>query len=105
MHTKFDDLGRFADPSLLILTSLSDGSKHGYAIMTDVAAFSGVRMEPGTLYGALARLERRGWVMPLASAERRRPYQITAAGQEVLTEQLRTMQQIVRVGFQRTATA
>jgi DNA-binding PadR family transcriptional regulator len=73
--------------------------------MTDVAGFSGVRMEPGTLYGALARLERRGWVSPLASAERRRPYQITAAGQEVLTEQLRTMQQIVRVGFQRTATA
>ena len=105
MHTKFDDLGRFADPSLLILTSLSDGPKHGYAIMTDVAGFSGVRMEPGTLYGALARLERHGWVTPLASAERRRPYQITAAGQEVLTEQLRTMQQIVRVGFQRTVTA
>jgi DNA-binding PadR family transcriptional regulator len=62
-------------------------------------------MEPGTLYGALARLERRGWVTPLASAERRRPYQVTAAGQEVLTEQLKTMQQIVRVGFQRTATA
>jgi DNA-binding PadR family transcriptional regulator len=105
MHTKFDDLGRFADPSLLILTSLSDGPKHGYAIMTDVAGFSGVRMEPGTLYGALARLERRGWVTPLDSAERRRPYQVTAAGQEVLTEQLKTMQQIVRVGFQRTATA
>jgi DNA-binding PadR family transcriptional regulator len=73
--------------------------------MTDVAGFSGVRMEPGTLYGALARLERRGWVTPLGSAERRRPYQVTAAGQEVLTEQLKTMQQIVRVGFQRTATA
>ena len=60
MHGKFDDLGRFADPSLLILTSLSDGPKHGYAIMTDVTAFSGVSMEPGTLYGALSRLERRG---------------------------------------------
>jgi DNA-binding PadR family transcriptional regulator len=105
MHTKFDDLGRFADPSLLILTSLADAPKHGYAIMTDVAAFSGVRMEPGTLYGALSRLERRGWVAPLASAERRRPYQITAAGQEVLAEQLKTMQQIVRIGFQRTAPA
>ena len=68
MHGKFDDLGRFADPSVLILTSLSDGPKHGYAIMTDVAAFSGVAMEPGTLYGALSRLERRGWVRPLAAA-------------------------------------
>ncbi len=45
MHGKFDDLGRFADPSLLILTSLADGAKHGYAIMTDVTAFSGVSME------------------------------------------------------------
>ena len=33
MHGKFDDLGRFADPSVLILTSLSDGPKHGYAII------------------------------------------------------------------------
>ena len=78
MHGKFDDLGRFADPSVLILTSLSDGPKHGYAIMTDVAAFSGVGMEPGTLYGALSRLERRGLVRPLAIAERRRRYEIAA---------------------------
>jgi DNA-binding PadR family transcriptional regulator len=105
MHGKFDDLGRFADPSLLILTSLADEPKHGYAIMTDIAAFSGIRMEPGTLYGALARLERRGWVQPLAAAERRRPYQITAAGQEILTEQVTTMQQIVQVARLRTATA
>ena len=101
MHSKFDGLGRFADPSLLILTSLADGPKHGYGIMTDVTAFSGVRMEPGTLYGALARLERNGWVTPLASQERRRPYQITGAGQEVLAEQLRTMQKITRVGLKR----
>jgi Transcriptional regulator PadR-like family len=77
MHGYFDGLGRFAEPWLLVLTSLSDGPKHGYAIMTDVAAFSGVRMEPGTLYGALARLERRGWVRPLA-AGRRRSYEIAA---------------------------
>ena len=54
MHGRFDGLGRFTDPSLLILTSLSDGPKHGYAIMTDITAFSGVGMEPGTLYGALS---------------------------------------------------
>src|SRR5690349_17515452 len=105
MHGKFDELGRFADPSLLILTSLSDGPKHGYAIMTDIAGFSGVRMEPGTLYGALARLERRGWVRPLEVAERRRPYQITAAGQEILAEQVTSMHQIVQVARLRTAMA
>ena len=55
------------DPWLLILTSLADGPKHGYAIMTDITGFSGVRMEPGTLYGALSRLERRGWARPLAT--------------------------------------
>jgi len=105
VHGKFDDLGRFADPSVLILTSLADGPKHGYAIMTDISAFSGVGMEPGTLYGALSRLERRGWIRPLATGERRRPYEITAAGQQVLAEQLRSMQQIVRTGQQRTALA
>jgi DNA-binding PadR family transcriptional regulator len=105
VHGKFDDLGRFADPSVFILTSLSDGPKHGYAIMTDVAAFSDVRMEPGTLYGALSRLEKRGWIRPLDTNERRRPYQITAAGQSVLTEQLKTMQQVVRTAARRIATA
>jgi DNA-binding PadR family transcriptional regulator len=103
MHGKFDDLGRFADPSILILTSLADGPKHGYSIMTDVADFSGVSMEPGTLYGALSRLERRGWVRPLDAEERRRPYQITAAGEAVLAEQVKSMQQIVQVARMRTA--
>ena len=105
MHGKFDDLGRFSDPSVLILTSLSDGSKHGYAIMADVAAFSGVGMEPGTLYGALSRLEKRGWIRPLDTGERRRPYEITAAGQAVLAEQLKSMQQVVRTAALRIATA
>jgi DNA-binding PadR family transcriptional regulator len=77
MNGTLDGLGWFAEPWLLVLTSLADGPKHGYAIMTDIAAFSGVRMEPGTLYGALSRLERRGWVRPLAAAGRRRPYEIT----------------------------
>ena len=70
--------GRSAEPWLLILTSLADGPKHGYAILTDVAAFSGVRMEPGTLYRALSRLERRGWVRPLPTGDPRRRYEITA---------------------------
>ncbi|HET6213520.1 MAG TPA: helix-turn-helix transcriptional regulator [Micromonosporaceae bacterium] len=105
MHAKFDDLGRFADPSILILTSLADGPKHGYAVMTDIAEFAGVSMEPGTLYGALARLERQGWIRPMTSEARRRPYQITAQGQSVLAEQLRSMRDIVRVGRRRNAPA
>ena len=105
MHQKFDDLGRFADPSLLILTSLADGPRHGHAIMKDIAAFSGVKMEPGTLYGALTRLERRGWVRPLPADDRRRPYEITGSGRAVLTEQLASMAQIAAVGHRRIAPA
>ena len=105
MHQKFDDLGRFADPSLLILTSLAGGPRHGHAIMKDIAAFSGVNMEPGTLYGALTRLERRGWVRPLPADERRRPYEITEPGRAVLAAQLASMQRIAAVGHQRIAPA
>ena len=105
MHQKFDDLGRFADPSLLILTSLADGPRHGYAIMTDIAAFSGVQMEPGTLYGALTRLERRGWVRPRPAEDRRRPYEITGSGRAVLAAQLASMQRVVVVGQRRIAPA
>jgi DNA-binding PadR family transcriptional regulator len=105
MHQKFDDLGRFTDPSLLILTSLADAPRHGHAIMKDIAAFSGVKMEPGTLYGALTRLERRGWVRPLPADDRRRPYEITGAGHAVLAEQLASMARIVAAGHRRIAPA
>src|SRR5215469_4973659 len=52
MHTKHFDLGRFSDPSLLILASLANGPKHGYAMMEDIAEFCGTRLEPGTLDAA-----------------------------------------------------
>lgn len=95
------DLGYFSDPSLLILSSLAGGPKHGYALLKDIAQFSGTQLEPGTLYGALARLERRGWIEALEAEQRRRPYRITAEGLNVLREQLTTMQRIVSTGFER----
>jgi len=95
------DLGYFSDPSLLILSSLAGGPKHGYALLKDIAEFSGTRLEPGTLYGALARLERRGWVEALEAEQRRRPYRITVEGLKVLREQLTTMRRIVSTGFLR----
>jgi DNA-binding PadR family transcriptional regulator len=103
VHAKFDRHGRFTDPSLLILASLADGPKHGYAMMTDIAEFSGVRMEPGTLYGALARVERHGWVEALEDDSRRRPYRLTAAGQQVLREQLATIDRVAATGRRRLA--
>jgi DNA-binding PadR family transcriptional regulator len=101
MQTKLLELGRFSDPALLILSSLADGAKHGYAMMEDIAMFSGTRLEPGTLYGAIARLERHGWIEPLPAEDRRRPYRLTQTGETALREQLATLQRIVQTGGQR----
>jgi DNA-binding PadR family transcriptional regulator len=95
------DLGRFAEPSLYILVSLSDGPKHGYAIMTDVEAISGMSMGPGTLYGALARLERRGLIEPLEAIDRRRPYRLTGLGQATVRAQLERLRNLSQTGLQR----
>ncbi len=65
MPDDFSDLGRFTDVSLLVLLSLADGPKHGYAMIEDIERFSGTLFEPGTLYGALLRLEKRGWIEAL----------------------------------------
>ena len=105
MRTDMSDMGRYSDPSLLILSSLASGPRHGYAMMEDILQFSGTRLEPGTLYGAIIRLEKRGWIEPLAAEERRRPYRLTGAGATALREQLATMQQIVNTGLQRLSLA
>src|SRR5688572_14569782 len=83
VENELAELGRFSEPGLLILVSLSGGAKHGYAIMDDIEGLRGVRLGPGTLYGALARLERRGLIEPLAADDRRRPYQLTGRGAAV----------------------
>ena len=101
MTQTFGELGRFAEPALYILVSLSDGPKHGYAIMTDVEAFSGAPMGPGTLYGALARLERRGLIEALEPEDRRRPYRLTALGATTLQAQLMQLNSFVRTGLGR----
>ena len=96
-------LGRFSEPALLILVSLADGAKHGYAMMEDIEALSGARLGAGTLYGALGRLERRGLIEPLPAEDRRRPYRLTAAGAAVLQEQLASMRSFATAGLQRLA--
>ncbi|MEX2184706.1 MAG: PadR family transcriptional regulator [Chloroflexota bacterium] len=101
MDPRVPDLGRFAEPALLILVSLSDGPKHGYAIMTDVEAGTGRPMGPGTLYAALARLEERGLIEALAPVERRRPYRLTAVGASVLADQLRELAEFADLGLRR----
>jgi DNA-binding PadR family transcriptional regulator len=94
-----------SDRSILILTSLADCPKHGYALVKDIEGFAGVRLGPGTLYSALAKLEQAGLVEALPAEERRRPYRITADGREFLYERLTESARIAEVGLRRIAVA
>jgi DNA-binding PadR family transcriptional regulator len=96
-----EELGRWADPPLLVLTSLAAGDKHGYAITRDVAETMGVTLSPGTLYGVISRLEERGYIEALAPTERRRPYRLTAAGATELAEQSKRMRAVARLATTR----
>ena len=99
------DFGRFAEPALMILISLADGAKHGYAMTDDIEEVSGVRFGPGTLYGALARLEGRGLIQRMESDDRRNPYRLTALGEKALRARLASLQAIARIGQRRLASA
>jgi DNA-binding PadR family transcriptional regulator len=99
MSSKTPQFGRFAEPSLLILVSLADGPKHGYAIMQDVEEGTGRPMGAGTLYAALARLEERGLIEPMPPIDRRRPYRLTAVGASNLAEQLRGLSEFAQQGL------
>jgi DNA-binding PadR family transcriptional regulator len=98
-------LDRWADPPLLVLASLADEPKHGYAITQDVAATMGVRLSAGTLYAVISRLEAQGLIEPLEAVDRRRPYRITSAGAQVLAEQSARMRQVASLAQSRLAGA
>ncbi len=99
------DLGRSNEPRVLILTSLAAGPKHGYALTKDIEEFAGVNLGPGTLYGAIARLEERGLIAPepTGSDARRRPYRITGEGRVALEAAVRDMRTLADVGARRLA--
>ena len=99
------DFGRFSDPALLILASLASGPKHGYGMMLDIRTMTGMRLGPGTLYGALTRLEDSGLIKSLPARDRRRPYQLTPKGTEALHEQLALLQKLASAGLRRLAAA
>jgi DNA-binding PadR family transcriptional regulator len=95
--------GRYAGPATLILSSLADGAKHGYALTKDIEQFAGVRLAPGTLYEALSRLEGQGLIEALASDDRRRPYQLTATGAQALQVHLADQRRVAEIGLKRLA--
>ena len=99
------DLGRFSEPALFILISLADGPKHGYAMTDDIERISGQRLGPGTLYGAIARLEARAWIEPLPAEDWRRPYKLTTAGHRVLKLRLAALRAMTKIASSRLADA
>jgi DNA-binding PadR family transcriptional regulator len=99
--TAGNDLGRSNEPAVLILTSLVSGTKHGYALTKDIEEFSGVRLGPGTLYGAIARLEERGLITPTPSSDRRQPYRLTSNGRAALATALEEMRSLADEGTKR----
>jgi len=95
------DFGRFSDPAVLILASLAGGEKHGYAMMEDIQATNGVHLGPGTLYGAISRLETEGLIEALPAQKRRRPYRLTQQGAAFLRQYLASLQKLVSLGYER----
>ncbi len=99
--TPLGGFGRYAGPATLILSSLAGGPKHGYALTKDVESMSGVRLAPGTLYEALARLEAQGLIEALESEDRRRPYRLTASGAGALRAHLDAQRRVAVEGLRR----
>jgi DNA-binding PadR family transcriptional regulator len=95
--------GRYAGPATLILSSLADGAKHGYALTKDIETFAGIRLAPGTLYEALSRLESQRLIEAVPSDDRKRPYKLTAGGAAALRAHLNLQRQVVDVGLRRLA--
>ena len=93
--------GHYSDPPLLVLWSLANGPKHGHAMIEDIESLCGSRLGPGTLYGAIARLEAQGWIEPLPPEERRHPYRITPQGVQVLRSKLTILHRLAQAGLQR----
>ena len=100
-NAHLDDLGRFTEPSLLVLSSLAGGPKHGYAITQDVREMADAELGPGTLYGALARLEELGLIEALPAEARRRPYRLTASGAAALERRLSALERVAAIGLRR----
>jgi DNA-binding PadR family transcriptional regulator len=97
------------DAQLLVLTVLAAGEQHGYAINTAIKELTGTRLGPGSLYGALARLEARQLIessgAPAGPRDRQRTVRITAAGREALRAELELMARVSQAGLGALGTA
>jgi DNA-binding PadR family transcriptional regulator len=96
-----DKAAHYSDPPLLVLASLAGGPKHGHAMLDDIESMCGSRLGPGTLYGAITRLEQQGLIEALPADERRKPYRLTPTGRSAFAAKMATLQRFVAVGSRR----
>ena len=104
--TKPNEARRLTEPVLLILMSLADQPRHGYALMKDIESLSQgrVRLSTGTLYGALHRLLEDRWIERFEQEDRSREkqaYRLTVAGRRQLEMELDRLRQLTRAGMSR----
>jgi len=96
------------EPVLLILLSLAEQPRHGYAILQDTLHMSGgrVRLSTGTLYGALRRLLRDRWIERFQEQDNSRgkqAYRLTALGRRNLQSEVSRLKHLTRVANLRVA--
>lgn len=100
-----EGFGRFSEPALLILLSLLQGERHGYGISLDLEQLTGSRPGPGTLYGAISRLEDRGLIEAAPSVGRRKPYRLTPAGHAAVADEIQRLSTLAVEGQRRLDSA
>src|SRR4030095_10872334 len=88
---------------LLVLLSLAEEPRHGYAIIKDVEQMTTgrVQMSTGTLFGALQRLLEQGWIQPVEEDESprgRRVYRLTPVGRRNLKHEFARLKDLTRIG-------
>src|SRR4030095_3375830 len=91
------------EPVFMILMSLAEKPRHGYALIKDIEALSEgrVRLSTGTLYGALQRLLQAAWIERFEqedTSREKQAYRLTAAGQTQLQAELDRMKKLTRAG-------
>lgn len=96
------------EPVLLILLSLADQPRHGYAVLKDVEDMSGGRvvLSTGTLYGALRRLLDDDWIERVEEEDTprgRQAYRLTSIGRRSLQAEVSRMKHLTRVASLRVA--
>jgi DNA-binding PadR family transcriptional regulator len=90
------------EAAVWIMVALAYQPKHGYAIMKDILDLGGFSMRPGTLYAALARMERAQLVEEVQTSDyRRRPFRLTGTGRTRLEADLKTLAALASTGLRR----